>query len=277
MAEDLQEKALEAQVNRAKGEGWVPLDEWEGDPGDWVDYREFNLRGELMKRIKKQSSDLVRLRSENESLNQTLKDLAEHNKKIAQAEKEKVLRELRQARNQARRDEDFELQDELEDKIDEVKSMEVEEPAKSESQDPNQLTSAEQAIVKEEFQNFIKRNPWYVQDEDARAQADEVGAALLNSNPLYRQDFALFYADVEKEMKNKLPANKRGVTAPDVTESSSNRGSDNNSSKSKPKKYTVRDLNEEQRAISKRLVSSGAFESEQEYVDQLAELGEINA
>ena len=41
---------------KARKNGWLPEDDWHGEAGDWVDYKEFNLRGELMGRINEQSS-----------------------------------------------------------------------------------------------------------------------------------------------------------------------------------------------------------------------------
>ena len=38
--------------------GWLPEIQWEGEPDEWVDAKTFNNRGELMERIKSQTSQL---------------------------------------------------------------------------------------------------------------------------------------------------------------------------------------------------------------------------
>ncbi len=36
----------------AQKQGWRPQEAWEGDPKDWVDWPEFNRRGELIDQIR---------------------------------------------------------------------------------------------------------------------------------------------------------------------------------------------------------------------------------
>jgi len=105
-----------------------------------------------------------------------------------------------------------------------------------------------------------------------QAVANTVGTQYRQTHP--NASIEEFLKHVETRVREEFP-HKFGSPAPQEkpTPVSGNKGTP----RSKVKKYTVNDLSEDQRGIAKTFVRSGAFESEQEYVDQLAEMGEIPA
>lgn len=273
---DIHTRYREAQEEKARGEGWVPLDDWQGSPEDWVDAPEFNVRGELMKRIKSQTRAIQTLRTDNERLNQTLQDLADHNKKLAQSEKKKLLSDLKKEKRQAERNEDYDLADEIEDKIDEVREMETQEEEKKEEKSDTEESSPNQEEMKQQFMGFLQRNPWYADpnSEDMKLQADKIGYELMTSNPEYQYDPEGYFKEIEKQVRKQMPEKFKKKEAADVTEPSEDGGASGRKQGGK-KRFTPRDLSDEQKQIARRFVQSGTFDSEQEYVDQLVEIGEL--
>ena len=83
IVEDTQEEesTLSPAEETASAGGWKPEDEWEGT-GEWIDARTFNMRGELMDRIKSQTSQLRGQDKKMTKLESGLKELADHNKRI---------------------------------------------------------------------------------------------------------------------------------------------------------------------------------------------------
>ena len=79
MAEEGKKEEQAPKVNpgedKARNGGWRPEGEWDGKPEDWVDYREFNVRGELMGRIQEQSGILNNQKKMLDEQKQALKDM----------------------------------------------------------------------------------------------------------------------------------------------------------------------------------------------------------
>ena len=119
--EDEEDDEVDPAEELASSGGWVPQDQWKGDPKDWVDAREFNYRGELMKRIQSQSSQIHAQMAETEGLKDALKVLGEHNRTIAEKEYKKAVTDLKKQRREALKEEEFDLADELEEQLEEIK------------------------------------------------------------------------------------------------------------------------------------------------------------
>ena len=73
----------------ARAGGWVPLEEWQGDPDDWTDAREFVKKGELFHKISSQSSEIKELRK-------AIGSLMEHHEKVKETEFKRAYEYLKQ-------------------------------------------------------------------------------------------------------------------------------------------------------------------------------------
>lgn len=100
-------------------DGWSPKEEWKGDPEQWVDAKEFVERGENIRPILQANNR--KLRGEVEKLNQRVDELLQTNAEVKnfmgsavekeRKEKEKLVRELEEARSKAVSDGDGEAFD----------------------------------------------------------------------------------------------------------------------------------------------------------------------
>ena len=270
---DTDEDEVDPAEELASSGGWVPEDQWKGNSKDWVDAREFNYRGELMKRIQSQSSQIHTQMAETEGLKDALKVLGELNQTIAEKEYKKAVTDLKKQRREAIREEEFDLADELEDQLEEIKEdqdklkpVEVK-PKETEKQG---LPPAQQKLVKDWYEDTS--NKWYSEDEFLRPVADQIFVRELEQNG---GDFAGALDTMASKMKTRFPtetgtSSKKNKGA--VTESSG-RAVGKNRSKSK---FTKNDLTEDQLKVGKTFIDQGVFKNMQEWVDQLVEAEELS-
>src|SRR3990167_4897006 len=72
-------KVTEVQLSEteqaAVTNGWVPKDQWEGDPDEWVPARQFIKNGELFGRINSYKNKII-------NLEKTVGELVKHNDRV---------------------------------------------------------------------------------------------------------------------------------------------------------------------------------------------------
>ena len=256
-----------ATEEKAMSSGWRPEDEWTGDTDDWVDAKTFNRNGEFMSRIQQQSKELNSNRTEMESLKAGMKELGEHNKKIAEQEFKKAMKALKQEKVVALEEEDHSAVVEIEDKIDDLKETkrEIETAAKAEEHPINQDVAPNPVFVE-----WAGTNNWYQTDVVMRGAADAIGMEYADAHQGAPIDEVLQF--VTKRMTEEFPSkfgNARKSAPSNVTETSST------GKRAKKNKYTEKDLTSEQREFANMFVNTGAFENVQEYVDSLVKSGDL--
>lgn len=274
-----EEEDLSPAQELAQSEGWVPEDEWKGNKDEWIDYREFNTRGELMKRIQSQSKQIHPLKEEISELKTAMSFLGEHNKKIAEVEYNRAVKDLKAQKREAREEDDYAAIDEIDGQLDELKDAKKELDAKEDKKEestevstkPQELPPAQKQIVKDWYDS--PTNKWYQEEEMLRPVADQVFISRLEQNG---GDFSEAFTYMETKMKSKFPeetggSRKKGGSVTETSGRAAGRAKGN----SKGPKFSKRDLNEEQAAVAKTFVDTGVFENIQEYVDQLVEIGEL--
>lgn len=258
----------------AYSQGWRPEEEWKGDPDKWVGANEFLFRGELMERIQKQTKVINDMNATQAELKKALKALGDHNSQIAEREYKRALDNLKKQRREAMREEDFDAVDEIEDRMDELKDAQKESKA-PESEDKSENTKDEQQEAPPEVVTWMEANSeWYNSDPIMQGAADRLFLGHLDKNP---GDFQGALDNVDTVMRKRFPEEfgiKKKPTGSAVSEGSGRARGSQKSGKSN--KFTVKDLNEEQYNIAKTFVDTGAFKNMQEYVDQLADLGELD-
>jgi hypothetical protein len=168
-AGDVETKELTEVEKRASEQGWRPLEEWDGDPADWRDARQFLDRGELLNRISAQSKEMKELRK-------TLKAFEDLNKKLADTKFNEKLQELKAAKAEALESGDAKRVVAIDDQIDVTKDAMAANKASTIVQEP------QNADQHPEFQRWVDKNSWYAQNEEMRMFADNVGTSFARMN-----------------------------------------------------------------------------------------------
>lgn len=254
----------------AMDKGWTPKTDWDGDSDLWVDAGEFIRRGELMDRISDQTRQLRGAQTEIKALQEDFKSVVEQNKKIAETEYKKAYNDLKRKKIEALESEEHAKVIDIDERIEELKEARKEldslNKTKKDSIDPQS-----QQIPNEVIQ-WQKENDWYTNDLVMQGAADAIARDYIHKNPSAEGDFNTVLDHVSKKIKSEFSdrfETKRRPSA--VTESSTGKSTRTSKSKSK---YNINHLSNDQRRVVERMVKAGVM-SEQEYVDQLAELGEI--
>jgi len=233
----------------AREQGWVPKEEWSGDPHKWVPAEEFIRRGELFEKIDSLKSQLFHLKKD-------FNVLAEHHKKVAETEYAKALQELKQQRAQAAKEGDTEAVVEISEKIEDLK----ENTPKPQINPPTQP----------EFEDWVSSNKWYQEDADLNTMANALGMSYSQKNPNAPLKDILDH--VTKQIK-KIHPEKFGmskVNAPAV-ESATPLG------RPTKKGFTEADLDPTEKEIMETLVNRGVFgtdkaKARQKYMEELAKV-----
>lgn len=255
MTENIDEKAI--------ARGWRPQEEWEGEPSDWVDSAEFLRRGELMDTISTLNKRDKQREEKLATMEAALKQMGEHNKKIAEKEYERAMKELKRQKTDALEAYDSEKVVELDDKINDLKeSKRALDEAEVASKQP-QRTGPHPIFV-----DWVNRNPWYNDNLVMRGAADALGKNYCELHPeaVNNPEEVLKYVD--SKMKENFPTRQRPAATTEGTEGTS--GKSATKRKASPSRLT-----EEQRKFGKTFVEQGLFADLSEYAEQLDLLGEL--
>lgn len=238
---------IPASMDKAIKQGWRPIDEWEGDPDDWVDYKEFNFRGELMERIRAQSKELNEFKK-------TAKEFKDHYQKVKETAYKEALQELKAAKRDALEEQDYDRVVELDEQIQEVKE-------KSKEASREEVTTNEPPAF---VQYWLKENSWYETDRVMRMASEAIAQELVESNPELQTDQAALLDEVAKRVRKEFP-HKFQVknTTPSKTTTSTAPAS--KASKSNPSV----NLSRQEQEVAERFVKLGFVSSVEEYAKSL--------
>ena len=172
----------------ARAQGWVPQEEYKGDPDKWVDAEKFVERGKEIAAIAvKKSKDLEEKLAEIEKARaEDKKTFAEFKKfqdDVIAKERENLenwkqnqLAEIRALKKEAAKEGDTAKIMELDDKKDEVVEIYEKEKEKQKPQEKETLESPEDDAV---FKEWLKDNSWYKDDADLIAYANGYGQMIV--------------------------------------------------------------------------------------------------
>ena len=156
-------KPVSKWESNARDAGWVPLDEWQGDPEDWTDAKEFVKRGELFHKISNQSGEIKELK-------RAITGLMEHHQKVKETEFTRALDYLKQQKKSALEEGDADKLLAVDDAIDTLK--EEQQQAKVEAK------AEKQEGPSPRFVQWVQGNSWYLNDPELRAFADDLGVGI---------------------------------------------------------------------------------------------------
>lgn len=236
--EQVQEPQYSEIEREAMQHGWRPKDQFDESSGKkWRSAEEFMDRKPLFDKIDEQHK---RLRD----LENGVKALAEHNKRIEEAAYQRAMRELRAERKQALEDGDLVKAEEIRDRIDEVKEQQRKQPAPQQASNP-------------QFDAWVAENKWYNEDPKLRKFADGVALDLRNQGV---NDPVTFLKSIEREVRETFPDKFRNPNRDLAPKLDSGKGS------SKPDTFQI---SADDERIIDRMIKAGVGITREEYIAQL--------
>lgn len=255
-----------AVEERAMAGGWRPEHEWEGDPDEWVSAKEFNFRGELMQRISQLGRKVGELETAKDKLSKVVQNSDRVTQRMVEQAAKQAKAELKAQLREARRAEDDDAVDEIEDRLDELREAQAEvkaaakEPDPAEPQAPNPASMTPQQSA---WYSFITTTKW--------AQEPKIHNALLQyAQSELDADTSMPVGDFMEKVITKGKALRdggRGPAGPDDA------GAGRKKPTQKKGKYSAKDLNPMQLEIAKEMQKDGTVKSIDEYANMLAEDG----
>jgi hypothetical protein len=180
--------------SQARDQGWVSKEEWVSsgrEAEDWKPAKEFVRTGELYKSIHQTKRELKQTQA-------ALDALAQHHKMVYDRAFQDAVKELKMEKRQAIRSGDFETVELVEDKMEALNQKRV--------QETQQLVQVAQRQAQvgppPEYQEFINKNPWYLNDPQLRREADKEAFSYLNHDG---GDTSTLLPHVERVIKQKYP------------------------------------------------------------------------
>jgi hypothetical protein len=233
---------------RASTQGWVPKDEWDGDPEQWRPAKEFLDRGELFKKIDDQNRTIKEFKK-------TLEEFAKHHSKVQKVEYDRALADLKAAKKVALNEGDADAVIDVDERIALVRE------AQKEAEAPVQVPNAP-AEINPVFRAWVEKNSWYEHSPAMRAYADRLGNELGARGGFSPTDLlAQIEREVKKEFAHKF--NNPNRDKPGAVEGSTNKGSKKNDSFA---------LSDDERRVMQRFIKTVPGMTEEKYVADLKKI-----
>lgn len=232
---------------QAREMGWLPKEEFNGDPEKWVSDEIFVARAPLIERIERQSRELKQVKA-------VLDDLTKHHKRVAESEYNRALNTLKSQRKAALEQEDFKAAEELRDQMDELREAKAAQP------EVPQVTD-NRAEIQAVYNSWVVKNQWYTTDPALAKKADTLGAGYAAQGLSMEEVLTNVTDDIKKLFPEKFQTKR--ASAPTV-ESGTQR-------KSSGKSDLV--LTAEERRAMNRFVQQGVM-TEKEYLDEIRTMRE---
>jgi hypothetical protein len=188
-------------IDQARQEGWVPLEEFKGNPDNWADAKEFLRVGKIIKARDDKNSKLER---ELKELKQITKSMLSNMQKAEKIAYEKAAKDLEIKLLRAK-----ELGD-VEEAFDIAKQQhELEVKAQQELQQHN--TSFKDS---EEFKGFLPENNWVVATDRVSKAMQKVATemsiefAKANPNCSWKEELDYIHTEIRKEFPDQFKNEK---------------------------------------------------------------------
>ena len=246
---ELENAPLEGEVvpetieDKARGMGWKPAEEFDGDKSVWVYAKEFVGRKPLFDKIHDQNRKLS-------EVEKTLKATAEHVKKVGEIAYKKAVADLQKERKLAVAQADVLAVHEIDDELEELKQ-----------------TAAASNEPPPEFTAWTEENEWFGKDPELFDFACATYDAHMKRNP--GETDLKKVLDKVKEVTKRAYPEKFGNVKP--VHNSVEGGARPSSVKSGP---SYSSLSSEQKRVCDTFVRSGVMTKEA-YVKSLVEIGEL--
>ena len=262
VAEEVQTEEKDPIQEAARSQGWVPQEEWDGDPTQWRDAQVFLERGEYFKTMGTQRKQI-------DKLNAMVEKMASIQASTREDERQRVLKELSDQKYNAMEEGEFKRVADIDSEMDRIRSQ----PAMSV---PNVTGQTEEKYTSDKIAEYIDNNSWYRTNSDMRQYADSLAVGFRAGNPNATIDDVLEYTD--KEIKIRYPQ-QFGGQVPSASPVASTKRTTKPGPNGTQKKKTLDDLPANSRdmyaQIGQSFVDAGAVDSIDEYVAELEKIGEL--
>lgn len=222
----------------AKAQGWVPKEEYQGDPEKWRDAKEFVERGELFGKIDSMGKELKETRK-------ALKMLQEHHSKVKETEYKRAVDELKALQKRH-------LEEGNSDAYLETTELLTDLKAEQKAREVVGESVPQQGQVDPRFVDWVAQNKWYEKDHEMREFADTVGLGYASRNPGSDPEDVLKY--VASQVKTRF---KEKFVNPNRTKPNSVEGA----STPRANKESF-DLTDDERRVMNTFVRTGAMTKE---------------
>lgn len=268
----------ESVILEARQLGWVPKEEWRGDPDRWTDAESFVNRGhEVMPILKannarlvgqvgnleKEAGELRRLLKESQD---SIEELKTFSAEITATRVKEVKTEILAKLKKAKEDGDTEAEVLLTDELTDLKAAEREQRAAPKKEEPK--PSARQDDVDPEFTAWtqVAENSWFGRDNRKTALAIEI-AKELRSDPKNKSVIGTAFYDMVGEEVAKVFGGEPARGTSKVEGSRGGSGGSGGSSAAKGKGYN--DLPADAKAIcdkqGKQFIGKSGFKTDADW------------
>lgn len=223
----------------ARAQGWKPLEEFGGDPRKWVEARVWVENAPLVAQVKAHKQ---KIREQNKALEAA----QQHYARVHEVAYNKALQDLAESKRQAIIEQDVAKVEQIDQERARIEVERMKAPLPAPTVDPS-------------YQDWIENNPTIIGDPQLKSFAIAYEQTLMTTEPdidkrleATTQAVRQAFPDRFKNTRKQLPPAVEGSQT-SVTPTNGN-GS---------KKFGVSDLNNEERTVMNRLVSSGVLTAEQ--------------
>ena len=258
----MSEEQITGAEEQARSNGWLPKKEYAGDPEKWVTAEEFNKNGEYIGTIIREQKKNKRLEKELEQVKEAVRNLGEHNKKVAEHAKEEAIKELKQIKKEALKEGDADTVVEVDDKLLEISQTEPEKDILPEPTGPDP-----------EVVSWAENNPEIADNPILSKAFEAMVITMVNEQPELRNDPAKALEEATIAFKQEFPDKFESSTR--KTKQSVLSRTSTKSTSSKQNKFTSNNLSQEQRRLAQQMIDSGAPITLDEYAQQLGDMGEL--
>jgi hypothetical protein len=179
----------------AMAQGWLPKDQWEGEPEDWIPARQFLRNGELFGRINTYKHKV-------QSLEKSVEALVKHNEQVFDAGYKAALEQLKAERRVALRDGDVEAVEQIEERMDELKTE-----ATEKKEEFKQVVTPQQSTMHPAWEPWVETNNWYSKDAAMRGYADGEAKKIVDDARAKGAniEFDKLLVEVSRKVKERFP------------------------------------------------------------------------
>jgi hypothetical protein len=263
----LQDQHIEALENKARTKGWRPLEEWHGEPEDWVDAKEFIGREKLFDRIADLKSQL---HTNSQKFDKDFQVMANHFAQMRDVEYKRALAELKSQLSFAKDEKDV---DSVEKLTAQVAAVEQERKIATLTAQREQQSTTVQADP-EKFRKFKQENGWFDKDKEMQEEAMSIGIGYSATHKEKSQEEVYDY--VVKRIKKIYPEkfemaeeDEQGAPNKRVSAVEGSTPSKKLGAGSKKGKLTVGDLDEREKEVMKTFIKRGVL-TQEKYLEDLA-------
>lgn len=235
-----QAPALSPVQEQALSQGWVPKDDYKGDPEKWVDAAEFLRRGELFAKIEHQNREL-------KDVKRALQEITKLHRQVSEVEYQRALATLKAQKKEALENGDANAVIEADEAIDAVK-----EHQRAAQQAPQVEASGE---THPEFVEWKTKNAWYENDPDLNAWANGLAPRYVSQGLTPAQVLQKLSEEVKVKFPNKFQNPRQN--RPSAVEGGGSRSSSSSSFQLSP----------EERRVMNTFVRQGVMTEEQYIAD----------